>query len=146
MNSTAERKKRGQGTSRWYMLSFLAAIGVAAILLYICAVLISKETLPTSLMRDCTVASVFLGCTAGGALAARKGGRGVLFSGGILGTAVGLLLLAVAALLPEGKVISIGFLRMLVSALAGGLFGGALCLPRRKKAGMKKSKKRRYNN
>ena len=95
-----------------------------------------------ALVDELLIACVFLGAAIGGAAAAKKRGKSALASGLIAG-AVLAALLAVGSLMAEGEAaLSADCLRHAIAAVAGGLFGGALCLNRRAAKRKKRGRRR----
>ena len=142
MQTSVERKGKKSTGLNWYTLGpLLAAVAVAA-LMYLLAVLLERQILPYALVDELLIACVFLGAAIGGAAAAKKRGKSALASGLIAG-AVLAALLAVGSLMAEGEAaLSADCLRHAIAAVAGGLFGGALC-PNRRAAKRKKRGRRR---
>ena len=134
MQTSVERKGKKSTGLNWYTLGpLLAAVAVAA-LMYLLAVLLERQIL--------LIACVFLGAAIGGAAAAKKRGKSALASGLIAG-AVLAALLAVGSLMAEGEAaLSADCLRHAIAAVAGGLFGGALCLNRRAAKRKKRGRRR----
>ncbi|HBR09487.1 MAG TPA: TIGR04086 family membrane protein [Clostridiales bacterium] len=132
------KKREKIKTGRWYTRGPLTGILFAAIMLYICSLLLSKEIIPSQLMSECVIASVFIGTSVGGAVAARSKREGVLTAGVLTGLIVlGVIVLA-TILRPTGKVLSDTMLKMAICTVGGGTFGGAMCLNR---SGGKKHKR-----
>ena len=139
MQTSVERKGKKSTGLNWYTLGpLLAAVAVAA-LMYLLAVLLERQILPYALVDELLIACVFLGAAIGGA---KKRGRSALASGLIAG-AVLAALLAVGSLMAEGEAaLSADCLRHAIAAVAGGLFGGALCLNRRAAKRKKRGRRR----
>ena len=138
MQTSVERKGKKSTGLNWYTLGpLLAAVAVAA-LMYLLAVLLERQILPYALVDELLIACVFLGAAIGGAAAAKKRGKSALASGLIAGA-----LLAVGSLMAEGEAaLSADCLRHAIAAVAGGLFGGALCLNRRAAKRKKRGRRR----
>lgn len=135
-------RKRGAGLGRWYIRGpFFGLLSIAG-LLYICAMLLSHEILPATLMGDCTLASIFAGTAVGGTIAAKLKREGVLVAGLLTGAII-LAMIALAVILrPTGKLLSDETLKSGICTIGGGAFGGVLCLQR---PGVKKHK-RNFSN
>ncbi|MEG1633109.1 MAG: TIGR04086 family membrane protein [Oscillospiraceae bacterium] len=132
MNTNAEKPRRGKSEAESFVLG--PAVGAAAtlLILLLCAYLLYGNYVPASLMEEYVLISVFLGAAAAGVVVGRRRGRGVL-TGGL---AAGLLLFALIVLAtwlsPEGVVLSQACLKLAICCVGGGLFGGALCLNRKR--------------
>ena len=125
MQTSVERKGKKRSRLRWYVLGPVLGAAASAALLYITAVLLERQILPYSLAGELVIACLFLGSTAGGAGAAKRRGSAPLPSGLTAGAAL------VVSLMAQGEgAISADCLRHVIAAVAGGAFGGALCLNR----------------
>ena len=138
MQTSVERKGKKSTGLNWYTLGpLLAAVAVAA-LMYLLAVLLERQILPYALVDELLIACVFLGSTAGGAGAAKRRGSAPLPSGLTAGAALAAAVVVVSLMAQGEGAISADCLRHVIAAVAGGAFGGALCLNR----GVGKRKKR----
>lgn len=120
--------------NKWYTAGIIPSVIVLAAALFIEALLLARGALPAGVMPQLVLAGEFMAATAAGAAAARKRGSGVLTAGAAAGGLCLLVLLVCTILSERGVVLSSQFLRSAISLTAGGVFGGALCLSRRKKA------------
>ena len=142
MQTTAERR---QGARRalpgWGLLG--AALGTAAGLglMYISALLLINGKLPEDAAGYAVTASVFCGATLAGAAAAKARGRGEAEAGLICGVLLAALIALASLIIPGGNLFTAAFVRYALSAAAGGLFGGTLCVKRG--GGRRKSRRRR---
>jgi putative membrane protein (TIGR04086 family) len=136
-NKAFWEKNKGK-TGQWYIIGPFYALFITAALLYICALMLSKEVIPTSVIEECAIISVFLGSAAGGVIAAKKGGEGILVEGSVTGVILFAVILIITILRPDGKVLSDETLKTAVSAIGGATFGGVMCLNRK---GNRKHKK-----
>ncbi|MGI6025896.1 MAG: TIGR04086 family membrane protein [Candidatus Scatomorpha sp.] len=119
----------------------LGAVAAAA-LLYLTAVLLERQILPYSLSGDFVIACLFLGSTAGGAAAAKRRGSAPLPSGLIAGAAIAAAVVIVSLMAQGEGAVSADCLRHVIASVAGGAFGGALCLNRGGGKRKKRSRKR----
>jgi putative membrane protein (TIGR04086 family) len=131
-------KRNKHKAMRWYVSGPFWGLIFTAVLLYVCSMLLSREFIPTSLVRECAIMSVFLGSMAGGIIAAKRGGEGVLVKGALTGIIILSIILIIAILRPDGKVLSQDTLKTAICAISGGTCGGVMCL---KRSGSKKHKK-----
>lgn len=138
MSAIAERASKQTGINRWYVKGPLLGAFSSAALMYACALLFAKEVLPYGLLPYITIACVFAGCAAGGALAASARGKGRLPAGLMSGAAVLLLILIFTFASEDGSPASPQFVKMAIAALGGGIFGGALSAGRASKMHKKK--------
>ena len=141
MTAQSERRTGRKLKLRWYILGPLTAAVSLSLLLFVCAVLLSREILPFELMEELVIAAVFLAATAGGAAAARgRGGKVMqagLLSGGVLAAVIVIGTLA----LPGEGLLSAQCLRHVIAALSGGAFGGALSIKRGGRKGKRRKRK-----
>ncbi len=143
IESTAKKKDGGRG--RWFIRGPFLGLLVSAAFLYIFALLLSKSLIPSSLMGECVLVSVFLGSAAGGMTAAKIKREGVLVAGALTGLVMLAVIVLVIILRPDGKVFCADTLKTAICAVGGGTFGGVLCLRRAgsRKYKTKTSKQRR---
>ena len=132
MSKNDERRSAGISV-RSVCIGLIWAAAVAAALLLLGAVLISKEKLGENMGGAVICAASFAGTLAGGIAAGRNSGRAFLLSG----ITVGLLAFGLrsAAALLGGKAGAFGGFAMpiLASMVSGGIFGGLMAGRRRKK-------------
>lgn len=106
---------------------------VSALVLLLVAALMVNGILPQSLMDELVICSVVIGSAAGGTICAKKRGGGVITAGlaaaGVYLTIILIGTIFTAKSVEEGTLT----LKIIVAALAGGCFGGALRLYRRTK-------------
>ena len=130
MQTSVEQKGKKRSRLRWYVLGPVLGAVVSALLLYITAVLLERQILPYSLAGELVIACLFLGSTAGGAGAAKRRGSAPLPSGLTAGAALTAAVVVVSLMAQGEGAISADCLRHVIAAVAGGAFGGALCLNR----------------
>lgn len=130
MQTSVERKGKKRSRLKWYAFGPALGAVAAAALLYITAVLLERQILPYSLAGDFVIACLFFGSTAGGAAAAKRRGSAPLPSGLIAGSALAAAVVVVSLMAQGEGALSADCLRHVIAAVAGGAFGGALCLNR----------------
>lgn len=130
MQTSVERKGKKRSRLRWYVLGPVLGAVASAVLLYITAVLLERQILPYSVAGELVIACLFLGSTAGGAGAAKRRGSALLPSGLTAGAALAAAVVVVSLMAQGEGAISADCLRHVIAAVAGGAFGGALCLNR----------------
>ncbi|NCB52394.1 MAG: TIGR04086 family membrane protein [Clostridia bacterium] len=134
-----DRKKRdGSKTGKWYIRGPIGGLVAATVLLYVWSALLSADLIPSSLLEEGALMSLFLGAAIGGVAAAKIKREGVLSAGAATGAEMCAVILLVIMFRPSGQVLSEETLKTAICALGGGAFGGVLCL---QKAGNKKHKK-----
>lgn len=140
MQTSVERKGKRRSALSWYALGPLAAAAALAALIYLLAALLERQILPYALADELLIACVFLGSALGGAAAAKRRGGAVLAAGLVSGAALAALI-AIGTLMARGEAaLSAACLQHVIAAVAGGAFGGALCLDR---GGAKRKKRAR---
>lgn len=130
MQTSVERKGKKRSRLKWYAFGPALGAVAAAALLYLTAVLLERQILPYSLSGDFVIACLFFGSTAGGAAAAKRRGSAPLPSGLIAGSALAAAVVVVSLMAQGEGALSADCLRHVIAAVAGGAFGGALCLNR----------------
>jgi putative membrane protein (TIGR04086 family) len=106
---------------------------ILMILLYLAAVLISAEYVPEAYMGDITVGSVFAGATVCAVVAVKRRGTGAMVTGLVAGVIYFAVIVIISALGSEGRLFGDMTLKAGISSVAGGAFGGALCINSKKK-------------
>lgn len=142
MQTSVERKGKKRSRLRWYVFGPALGAVAAAALLYLTAVLLERQILPYSLSGDFVIACLFLGSTAGGAAAAKRRGSAPLPSGLIAGAAIAAAVVIVSLMAQGEGAVSADCLRHVIASVAGGAFGGALCLNRGGGKRKKRARKR----
>lgn len=142
MQTNVERKGKKRSRLRWYVFGPALGAVAAAALLYLTAVLLERQILPYSLSGDFVIACLFLGSTAGGAAAAKRRGSAPLPSGLIAGAAIAAAVVIVSLMAQGEGAVSADCLRHVIASVAGGAFGGALCLNRGAGKRKKRARKR----
>ena len=140
MQTSVERKGKKRSRLRWYIFGPVLGAVVTILLLYLTAMLLERQILPYSLAREFVIACLFLGSAAGGAAAAKRRGSAALPSGLAAGAAIAAAVV-ILSLMVQGAV-SANCLRNVIAAVAGGAFGGALCLDRGRGKRKKHARKR----
>lgn len=130
MQTSVERKGKKRSRLKWYAFGPALGAVAAAALLYLTAVLLERQILPYSLAGDFVIACLLFGSTAGGAAAAKRRGSAPLPSGLIAGSALAAAVVVVSLMAQGEGALSADCLRHVIAAVAGGAFGGALCLNR----------------
>ncbi len=133
MTKTENRKKTtaigmkpvGAGT-------FLGVI-VAALVLFVGAVLISGEKVPESFRGVIVPVSALLGAFIGGLFAAKKNKGSFVFTGMIVGSVLFCIRMIASAFSADGSFFDISTVSMLIFLLAGGFFGGLMAGKKRHK-------------
>ena len=120
----------------------LAAAGLTLCVFILLAFLISREYLPSSLMKEYVIATAFICMLAGGIHAAKREGRGVVTVGALAGVLYFLLILLMTAGIKNGSFGAMT-IRMLVCSIGGGVTGGLLCAGQ--KTQKKKPARQKYN-
>ncbi|MGI6013817.1 MAG: TIGR04086 family membrane protein [Oscillospiraceae bacterium] len=114
---------------------------VTLLLCYLCAVLAVRGSVKQELLGVLAAGAAFLGATVGAVTGAKYSKVRVLITGAASGVIFLIPLLALVALLcgelPFGSVT----LRLVICAVAGGVFGGVLCLKRKTKRQGKRKKR-----
>jgi putative membrane protein (TIGR04086 family) len=128
IESTA--KKRDGVKSQWFFRGPFAGLLSLAAFLYMFSLLLSRNLMPSSLLSECALLSVFMGGIAGGLTAAKIKREGVLTAGLLTGVIMLAVAVLVAILRPDGKVFSPETLKTAICAISGGTCGGVLCLRR----------------
>lgn len=141
MQTTAEKKQGSRRAAGHLIPGTALAIAATVSLIYLGAILMLNGKLPEDASGLIVTASVFCGAAAGGALSARRKGRGGEAGAGLACGALFALLLAAASLvLPNGEGLTAQLARYALASAAGGFFGGMLCV---KRVGIKKRRRRR---
>ena len=123
-------RKNSIKRSRWYLAGIVPGACALAATLIAASALLSGGALPAEAMEPLIYGSEFLAAAAAGAVSAKARGKGALTAGAASG-GVCLLILVICVILSEkGQLLSAMFIRSAICFLAGGLFGGALCLGR----------------
>lgn len=127
---TVDRKGKRRQRLRWYLFGPLAGAAAITLFCYGCAVLLERGLLPADTIEVLSTGCVFAGAVAGGAAGARRRGAGVLEAGLLCGASLAAVLLVAALIAPGDGPASAGCLRAAIASVAGGAFGGSLCLNR----------------
>ncbi len=142
MTSTpTERRGKRRQRLKWYLFGPVTGLIAIAAIGYACAVLLERQVFPSSTLEVLTIASVFLGSTLGGIAAAKRRGASALEAGGLSGAVLAILVVLVALVAPGEGPATATCLRFVIATVAGGAFGGALCLDRCRA----KRRKKRYS-
>ena len=97
------------------------------VLLFVFAFLISEGKITESLSETLVTATAFIGAAVGGAVSAKRQGKGVLVSGVCGGIAFMLIILIINALGGSKGAVGPSTLKLAICAITGGGFGGTLC-------------------
>ena len=120
MTSTpTERRGKRRQRLKWYLFGPVTGLIAIAAIGYACAVLLERRVFPASTLEMLTSA---------------------LEAGGLSGAVLAILVVLVALVAPGEGPATATCLRFVIAAVAGGAFGGALCLDR----GRAKRRKKRY--
>ena len=98
------------------------------ILLYIMAVLIYAGILDEGLAEEMVLGSAFIGATVSAMISAKRWGSGVITSGLVAGAIFCCMAIVTSIGISGGEGMGIMTLKMVICSLAGGAFGGAMCL------------------
>ncbi len=142
MQTSVERKGKQRSRLRWYIFGPVLGAVVTIVLLYLTAMLLERQILPYSLAREFVIACLFLGSAAGGAAAAKRRGSAALPSGLAAGAAIAAAVVILSLMVQGEGAVSANCLRNVIAAVAGGAFGGALCLDRGRGKRKKHARKR----
>ena len=129
----ADERKSGGISLKPICAGLLLAIAVTGLVLFIAAVLISKEKLSDTAGKALIYCSAFFGALLGGLTAGKQNKRAYLLCGVSVAASVFLLRTIAAAIGGKGKILDGFVLCLLVSLLLGGILGGLLAGKRRKK-------------
>ena len=133
-------EKRGEWRSVFTRAGIGGAAGVIVTLLLMLGVsaLIAGGKIPMAYGGRCVVVCTLLGAALAAFVTAARRGRGVLTVGLLCGVAYVAVLVVLSLFSGGTQLFGTSFLKIAISAIGGGAFGGALCL--RKKS---RSKSRR---
>ena len=123
------------------LLGGLCSLIMMLLLCYLCAVLAVRGSIKQEMLSMLAAAAAFVGATVGAITAARYSKARALITGAVSGVVFLIPLLALLALLCGGIPFSSMTLRLVLCAVAGGVFGGALCLRRKSKRSGKRKKR-----
>ena len=140
MEKYEEKKMSARGMLTNCLFGAVLGLLLTFVLLYVFAVLVGREILPVSLQTELVIAAAFLGVTCGAVIGVKRQGRGILQTGACTGVIFILLVFAISALLTNGHVLGEMTIKIIICGVAGGLFGGALCLKRGKQKPGKRSR------
>jgi len=110
-----------------------AGMVASALLLAISAALTVTGRIPDNYMREVTVLCVGLGALTGSYFAGKKMGSKTIPVGGIAAVIMIFIILVLSAFTDAGMFSGELTLPVLISTLAGGLFGGVLCAAPKKR-------------
>lgn len=119
----------------------LCSLILMMLLCYLCAVMAVRGSIKQEMLSTLATAAAFVGATVGAITAAKYSKARVLITGVVSGVVFLIPLLALLALLCGGVPFSSMTLRLVICAIAGGVFGGVLCLRRRAKRSGKRKKR-----
>ena len=142
--AATERKGKGRQRLRWYVFGPLVGAAAFAAFGLACAMLLERQVPPASTIEVLTIACVFAGAAAGGAAAAKRRGGGAIEAGLACGLTLAAVVVVAALAAPGEGPVTASCLRFVIAALAGGGFGGALCLNRGKSKRRKSRLGRKY--
>lgn len=123
------------------LLGGIVGLLVLLALCYLCAMLTVRGSVKQGMLGTLTTGIAFVGATAGAVTAARYSRVRALITGVISGLVFLLPLLVITAVLCGGVPFGSMTLRLILCALTGGLFGGALCLRRKPKRAAKRKRR-----
>lgn len=130
--AATERKGKGRQRLRWYVFGPMMGLAAFAVFGLGCAMLLERQVFPASTLEILTIACVFAGAAVGGAAAAKRRGGGAIEAGLACGLALAVIVVVIALAAPGEGPVTASCLRFVIAAIAGGGFGGALCLNRGK--------------
>lgn len=139
---TTEEKGRTPGFAINAGIGGLIAFIVSVILLFLCAVLISSGKIGEAMRDNAVMVSTFIGSSAGAVVGAKRYGKSVMPVGSCSGAVFLAILLLLTALGGEGASFGVMTIKLGICCIVGGLFGGVLCLGRKKQKRKRRSTRR----
>lgn len=112
-----------------------ALIGIIAlgIIMALATFAFEAEVISESLMPEVVIGCTFISATIGGIVSSKRHSRGLSAAGVLQGVLLFLPLMIIGSAVCEGAVLGNMTLKILIASIAGGSFGGALCMERGKK-------------
>lgn len=124
----SDRKKGGNTVLQSSAAGAFTGYILTMALLYVLALLICAGTLEEALADELVLCAAFLGATAAAVISAKRRGRGVMTTGLAAGAFFCLMAMVTSFGVSGGTGTGIMVLKLMICSVAGGAFGGALCL------------------